>query len=141
MVLKKARNEREMITPISQDQFKKYFTPAKGPRGSLLSRIQRQCVETRWYQDSETGRIGVIIYDSRDDDWQSISLENYGLGFTTHEVRTSLGSEKEAVETLMKLFHCETGETHQLMEQVNRQTVERTGRTSAEILLAVPQTN
>jgi hypothetical protein len=128
-----------MIRPITQDQFKKYFTPAKGPRGSLLSRIQRQCVETRWYQDSETGRIGVIIYDSRDNDWQSVTLENYGRGFTTHEVKTSLGSEKEAVEVLMTLFQCETGETHQLLERMNREIVADTGRTPEEILLAVPE--
>ena len=100
-----------MIEPITQEQFRKYFTPVRGPEGSLLSPIQVQCVETRWYHDSETDRVGVVIYDSRDDDWQCVTLEDYGNGegHTTHEVRISMPNETLAINTLMTLFRCETG--------------------------------
>jgi hypothetical protein len=118
-----------MIHPISQEQFKKFFTQTKGSQGSLTSRIQRQCVETRWYRDDQSSRAGVIIYDGRDEDWQAILLKEDGLGSIAPEVRVSLFSEKEAIEVLLELFRCETGETRQLMEQVNRQVLANTGRT------------
>jgi hypothetical protein len=130
-----------MIEPITKSQFRKYFIPIKGPEGSLLSRIQQQCVETRWYHDSETDRVGVVIYDSRDDDWQCVTLEDYGngSGYLTHEVRVSIPTESEAIEQLMLLFRCETGETARFTDRMSRSIVLNTGRTPREILLTVPE--
>jgi hypothetical protein len=127
-----------MIHPISQEQFKKFFTQTKGSQGSLTSRIQRQCVETRWYRDDQSLRAGVIIYDARDEDWQAILLKEGGLGGIAPEVRVSLFSEKEAIEVLLELFRCETEETNQLLERINRLSVANTGRTGAELLLETP---
>ena len=73
-----------------------------------------------------------------DNDWQAVTLEDYGLGYTAHEVRVSLQTEKEAIEVLMGLFDCETGETRQKMRSLTHQMVERTGKTPAEILLGLP---
>ena len=128
-----------MIEPITQEQFRKYFTPIKGPEGSLLSRIQQQCVETRWYHDNETDRVGVIIYDSRDNDWQAVTLEDCGEGHLTHEVRVSIPTESEAIEQLMTLFQCEIGGTARFTDRMSRSILSNTGRTPEEILLAVPE--
>ena len=127
-----------MIQPITQDQFKQYFTPTRGPRGSLLERIQQKSMETRWYRDNETQRVGVIIYDVLDNDWQAVTLEDYGLGYTTHEVRASLSTEKAAVDVLMVLFRCETRETAKLLGRMNRRSLAHSGRSVADILLVVP---
>jgi hypothetical protein len=56
------------------------FYSYKGPRDSLLERVQQKSMETRWYQDRELQRVGVIIYDVLDNDWQAVTLEDYGLG-------------------------------------------------------------
>jgi hypothetical protein len=126
------------IEPITQDQFKKCFTPLHGPKGSLWDRIQSQTLETRWYQYPDKNRIGVVIYDGIDGNWSCVTLEDFGLGHSTHEVKVNLPTEADAIRTLMMLFHCETGETARLLDRMNRQVVANTGRTGAEVLLAIP---
>jgi hypothetical protein len=130
-----------MVTPITRSRFKECFTAIQGPVGSLWDRIQRRILETQWYEDVARKRVGVIIYDVVDGDWQAIVLRDFGLGYTTHEVRVSLPTEQEAVETLMDLFCCETQETAELTERINRLSLSNTGRTGAEMLLATSETD
>jgi hypothetical protein len=124
-----------LIEPITQEQFKRCFTPLRGPKGSLWDKIQSQIVETRWFQCQEKNRVGVVIYDGTDGDWSAVTLEDYGLGYTTHEVRVSMPTEGVAIETLMELFSSEAGETRELMDRLNRQALERSGRNLAQVLL------
>jgi hypothetical protein len=127
-----------MIKPITQEQFKRYFTPTRGPKGSLMERVQSKAVETRWYQDDQTRRIGVIIFDSLDNDWQAITLEDSSAGYTTHEVRVSMPTETAAIGVLMELFQCETRETARLLDRLNAQAILAGGRSLEEVLLETP---
>jgi hypothetical protein len=125
------------IEPITQEQFKRCFTPLRGPKGSLWDRIQSQTLETRWYQYADKNRVGVVIYDGTDNDWSCVTLEDKGEGYATHEVRVSMPTERKAIETLMALFSCESAQTRDLMDRLNRQSMDRSGRSLTQVLWEV----
>jgi hypothetical protein len=64
-----------------------------------MEQVQRQTVETRWFECPEKRRVGTIVYDACDNDWQAVCLREYFPGvYTTHEVRVSIPTEKEATK-------------------------------------------
>jgi hypothetical protein len=124
-----------MLEPITQKQFKRYFTVKPGPIGSLWERVQRRIVETRWYEDKDRQRIGVVIYDVDDKDWQAVMLENYGGIYAAHQVRVSMASEKEAFAALSEMVGEESSDAVKRWIATNQRCVERTGRSLSEHLL------
>jgi hypothetical protein len=127
-----------MVQPITQTRFKECFTPETGPPGSLWDQIQRRIVEIAWYEDTDQNRVGVIIFDGVDNDWQAITLQNYEGVYAAHEVRVSLPSQSQAYAVLMELFSLKTEDTAVEWYQMDRQSQGRTGKTLTEHLLCVP---
>jgi hypothetical protein len=127
-----------MLEPISQEQFKRYFTVKPGPTGSLWERLQRRIVETKWYEDKEKQRIAVVIFDVRDADWQTVTLQDYGGIYATHQVRVSMASEKEAITAVKEMVESESDDCLNKWMEMNRRSIERTGRSLSEHLLKAP---
>jgi hypothetical protein len=130
---------KSMIEPITQEQFKKLFTPAKGPEGSISDRVQQRSLETKWYQDTSKKRIGLVIFDLEDGNWTCVTLEDCGDGeYSTHEVEINMASEKIAIETLMNLFVREDSRTRDFLVRMTRQSAKLSRKDPVEVLLIPP---
>jgi hypothetical protein len=59
------------------------------------------------------------FYDGVDNDWQAITLQNYGGIYATHEVRVSIPTQQQAA-VLMVLLEAETENTAIQWDRMNR---------------------
>lgn len=121
------------MKPITEKQFRQLSPKLTPPPGSFARALQLQTRETQWFEDKERARIGVIVLDTADQDWQAITLEQTPSGYSTHEVRASIATEPEAVEVLRSLFEDESGGHHQLVEELNQKSKENTGQDLVDI--------
>jgi hypothetical protein len=123
-----------MIQPIDQTRFRKLFPKPPPPPDSIAERLDLQLRETQWYEDRGRHKIGVVVYDRYDQDWQAIVLKKRKGAYRAYQLQHSLPTEKTAVGVLFQLFGLENEDFWQFMTEQNRLAMERTGKSLGTIL-------
>ena|ERR1700738_4045377 len=124
-----------MIHPITQARFRKLFPKPFPPSGSIAELLAFQTVETQWYEDPERHKIGVVVYDRYDKDWQAIVLKKRNGVYQAYQLKHSLSTEKTAADTLLQLFEVESEDFRQFMTEQDKLTKDRTGKSLSDIML------
>jgi hypothetical protein len=78
-----------MIRSITQSQFDRLFPKSPVLPGSFAEALRLQTIETQWYEDRQNHRIGVLVYDRYDQDWQAIILKKGKGGYQSYQMQTS----------------------------------------------------
>jgi hypothetical protein len=121
-----------MIKPITKGRFHSLFRYPPAPPGSFAEAVRQRTKETQWFQDSEIGRLGVIIYDEGDQDWQAIILEKQEGIYAACQVEASILTEDEAVSVLYRIFDSESDELQRALDNVNAECLKNTGKDAFE---------
>ena len=84
-----------LMHPISREEFDT-MNPVRHPETEMFTQ------ETAWFRNSARTVLGSVVYDRTDKDWAYVILGNAGDGFRWTEGDSSLASENEAIESLLR---------------------------------------